>query len=52
MTKMTGRTYHVDHVVPLAKGGLHHENNLVVMRGDINQRKAARIIPEFVKFFT
>lgn len=52
LTKTTGFTYHVDHVIPLAKGGLHHEDNLVVMRADINLRKSDHIIPEFVKFFT
>lgn len=31
--------YHVDHIVPLSKGGLHHQDNLQVMRADYNQRK-------------
>jgi hypothetical protein len=37
-----GVTFHVDHVRPLSKGGLHHENNLQVIPGKINLVKHAR----------
>ena len=42
LTRLTGRAFEVDHVVPLAKGGAHHPDNMVVMRADYNRRKHAR----------
>lgn len=42
LTKRFGQQYHVDHIVPLSQGGMHHPDNLVVMRADYNQRKHAR----------
>lgn len=51
LTARFATPYHVDHVVPLSKGGVHHENNLVVMRGDYNCAKGAKIIPELKAFF-
>lgn len=35
----TGAEYHVDHIVPFAAGGLHHQDNLQVLRSDYNLRK-------------
>ena len=35
-------TWHVDHIKPLSKGGLHHPSNLQLMRGEENVRKNAR----------
>jgi hypothetical protein len=35
-------TYHVDHIIPLSKGGLHHPDNLRVIRAVDNLRKSAR----------
>ena len=43
LTELTGEPYHVDHVVPLARGGLHHPANLQVLPGRANQRKGARV---------
>ena len=43
LTKLTCKTYHVDHIRPLAKGGLHHPNNLQVLLGSENCRKGARV---------
>jgi hypothetical protein len=51
LTARFGRPYHVDHIVPLAKGGLHHENNLVAMRGDYNSAKKDKIVPTLISFF-
>ncbi len=45
LTKMTGTKYHVDHILPLARGGQHHPSNLVVMRADLNQSKGAQYWP-------
>ena len=42
LTKIRGEPYHVDHVIPLAKGGLHHPVNLQVLRGAENLRKGCR----------
>jgi len=52
LTARFGRPYHVDHIVPLAKGGLHHENNLVAMRGDYNSAKKDKIVPTLISFFS
>lgn len=41
LTRVTGNPYHVDHIKPLALGGLHHEDNLVVMSGLLNCSKGA-----------
>ena len=35
--------YHVDHVVPIARGGLHHPENLRIIFSEINIKKEARI---------
>jgi len=34
--------WHVDHIQPLSKDGLHHPTNLQLMRGEENVRKNAR----------
>lgn len=36
--------HEVDHIIPLAKGGLHHEDNLQYLTVSENRRKGARII--------
>jgi 5-methylcytosine-specific restriction endonuclease McrA len=35
--------YHVDHIIPLAKGGCHHPDNLQVIRASDNVRKGAKV---------
>lgn len=43
--KAHGKTvYHVDHIVPLAKGGIHHPSNLQLATAKWNQSKGAKII--------
>lgn len=42
LTELIGEPYHVDHIKPLAKGGLHHPNNLQVLKGAENLRKGAK----------
>ena len=36
--------FHVDHIMPLSRGGLHHEDNLRVIPAEENLRKHAKII--------
>lgn len=38
-TKETGKKWVVDHIIPLAKGGWHHEGNLQAMPDWFNARK-------------
>lgn len=45
MTAKTGRPYHVDHIKSLDQGGFHHQDNLVVMYGPLNQSKGAQHWP-------
>lgn len=42
MTELTGVPYHVDHIIPLARGGPHHPANLQVLPGRVNQSKGAK----------
>ena len=51
LTARFGVAYHVDHVVPLSRGGKHHEDNLVAMRGDMNSMKRDQIAPSLIAFF-
>lgn len=41
-TAETGIVHHVDHDVPLALGGAHHPDNLLVVPAAINLAKGAR----------
>jgi len=43
-TKDTGVPYEVDHIVPLCKGGLHHQDNLRVITRNENRTKGGRLI--------
>jgi len=51
LTERFGVPYHVDHLMPLAKGGSHHQDNLVVMRADWNIAKGSRVITPLITFF-
>lgn len=39
--------YHVDHMIPLANGGVHYESNLCYLPAGINTAKGAKSIEEF-----
>lgn len=44
--------YHVDHMTPLSRGGLHHESNLCYLPAQVNHSKGSKLIEEFgVDFF-
>jgi 5-methylcytosine-specific restriction endonuclease McrA len=43
--------YHVDHYVPLSKGGKHAVSNLVIACGPCNLRKNAKCPYEFARTF-
>lgn len=43
VSKCTGILHHVDHIYPLARGGLHHQCNLQVLPAKINQRKSKKL---------
>ena len=51
MSALLGVTYEVDHLVPISKGGLHHQDNLVIMIRSANRKKSARLLPSVIKFF-
>lgn len=44
----TGREYHLDHIIPLAHGGLHHPSNLRILEGAENLTKNNKLLPEAV----
>jgi len=46
LTRATGVEYHVDHRIPLAKGGKHHPDNLWVIPAVDNLRKGAKMPEE------
>lgn len=46
LTRATGIEYHVDHHIPLAKGGKHHPDNLWVIPAVDNLRKGAKLPQE------
>jgi 5-methylcytosine-specific restriction endonuclease McrA len=38
--------YHVDHITPLSKGGLHHPANLRIIGASENARKGCRLLEQ------
>jgi len=39
-----GDGYHIDHIIPLAKGGIHTKNNIQLLKPSINMSKGASIL--------
>tara|TARA_R110000764_G_C10815989_1_gene360967 strand:+ start:372 stop:569 length:198 start_codon:yes stop_codon:yes gene_type:complete len=35
--------YEVDHIIPISKGGLHHQDNLQYLTPDENKRKSNKL---------
>jgi hypothetical protein len=44
LTRETGVRHHVDHIIPLCKGGLHHQDNLRVIPAAENLSKGGRLV--------
>jgi 5-methylcytosine-specific restriction endonuclease McrA len=44
MTMETGISQEVDHIIPISKGGKHHENNLQIITMSDNRKKHNKII--------
>ncbi len=47
MTEKFGKKYHVDHIYPLSKGGLHHEDNLQILPSEDNLKKGNKITSKY-----
>ena len=46
MAEENGEEYHVDHIIPLSKGGAHHQDNLRIITAKENMEKGNKYIPE------
>jgi 5-methylcytosine-specific restriction endonuclease McrA len=46
LTETTGIEHHLDHIVPLAKGGIHHPINCQVITAEENCSKSDKMTPE------
>jgi hypothetical protein len=44
LTEETGVIHHVDHIIPISKGGLHHQDNLQVLTKKENLIKGNKIL--------
>lgn len=40
---VSGEDYHVDHIFPLARGGLHEPSNLQILPKDLNLQKSTKV---------
>ncbi len=48
-----GKDWHIDHIHPISKGGLHHPDNLQILTKDANLQKNNKLdfIPEPLEYF-
>lgn len=44
----TGIMYHIDHILPISHGGIHHPVNLRILEGAENMSKKHMILPEAI----
>ena len=44
ITEETGVPHHVDHIIPISKGGLHHPDNLQILTATENIRKGNKLL--------
>ncbi|HEC64039.1 hypothetical protein LCGC14_0717050 [marine sediment metagenome] len=45
--KPGNEVYHVDHIHPISKGGLHHEDNLQILTAEENMKKSNKLNSEY-----
>ena len=43
ISEETGIPHEVDHIIPIARGGLHHQDNLQILTREENRSKGARL---------
>jgi hypothetical protein len=48
LQKETGRIYHIDHILPIVHGGIHHPINLRILDGIENSSKSDKLLPEAI----
>jgi hypothetical protein len=46
LTETTGIQHHLDHIMPLSKGGIHHPINLRIITAEENISKGDKVTPE------
>jgi hypothetical protein len=48
LQKETGQVYHIDHILPLAHGGIHHPINMRILGINENSSKNDKLLPEAI----
>ena len=48
LQKETGVEYHIDHILPIVHGGIHHPVNLRIIDGRENLSKQDKLLPEAI----
>ncbi len=48
LQRETGREYHIDHILPINHGGIHHPVNLRILDGRENLSKHNKLLPEAI----
>lgn len=48
ISEETGIPHEVDHIIPISKGGLHHQDNLQIITAKENRMKGAKILNESI----
>lgn len=48
LNKIESFKYEVDHIIPISKGGLHHQDNLQILSASLNRKKHNKITDEYI----